>query len=118
MNAHYVFALIITLVSEAGVAACCGYRMRRQQGAIAATNLFTHPLLHLALALLYPQIKNVLSWNAFFLMIEVLIVVGEAVLISWAAEVPLKKTIILSGVMNSVSVVLGVFLDFLLIEKT
>lgn len=110
---NYLLVLSLTLVIEVVVAIVFGIRQRRGFLAVFLVNIVTHPLLHLLLIILsYFSIPTVNDFVIYGL--EIIVVLAEGYLLSYALHKRFKSMLLLSLLMNAASFFIGRYLLLLI----
>jgi hypothetical protein len=102
----YLFALILTIVIEVSIAAAFGYRSQKEILSIVLVNLITQPALNYFL-LLNSFLGLIAESIQFILFLEILVIFVEWGLLVYTLKTDLRKTFVLSLVMNLASFVVG-----------
>ncbi len=100
------YALALTLVFEVPLGACI---MRRKNSIIPLIliNLLTNPALNAALMIIFALTQNYTVYLTVVILGEIAVFIGEGLLIRFLCDLPPKKSIFISTVINAVSLVLG-----------
>jgi len=114
-------SLILTLAVEVPVAAMMGLRRRREIAAVVCVSLITNPvLIWLTYSLgvlqyelgLAPWEAHPLRFPLVVAVLEVVVVLVEWRLLTWALAKPSRQMLLVSAVTNAASVLVGVLLYF------
>jgi hypothetical protein len=106
-----ISAFLITAIIEFIVAYLMGYRGKDFYIILALVNVITNPLLNYVLLILY--FFNLLYYDfAVIIILEILVVLSEWRILSWAMPKQDKSFLLLSIVINVSSYLVGVLLQF------
>lgn len=109
---RFAGSLLLTLVTELGVARILGLRSRRELAVVAWVNVLTNPplvwlLIVLSSRLVFNDHAALLFW-AVALVLEAIVVALEWLVLRWAARLPGQRALGVSVVMNAASLVVGI----------
>ncbi len=99
-------ALALTLAIEVPLGA---YLLRRKDSIIPLIliNLLTNPALNAVLMLLFTLTRSYTVYLTAVVLGEIAVFIGEGLLIRFLCDLPPKKSIFISTVINAVSLILG-----------
>lgn len=99
-------ALALTLAIEVPLGA---YLLRRKDSIIPLIliNLLTNPALNAALMIIFALTQNYAIYLTVVVLGEIAVFVGEGLLIRFLCDLPQKKSILISTVINAASLILG-----------
>ena len=99
-------ALLLTLAIEVPLGA---FLIKRKESVITLIliNVLTNPALNLALTLLFTLTQNYSVYWIALIIGEIAVFIGEGLLIRTLCGIRLKRSIIISTVINAASLILG-----------
>ncbi len=102
--------ILLTLLIELSVAYILGYKTKKQFAAVALVNLITNPTLN------YLIWVGVIHTQISLLTAEIIVILVEALGLQYALKGNIRKYLVLSTLMNTVSFALGVVVFNFLIK--
>ena len=101
-----IFALLLTLVIEVPL----GFLLLKSKNAIfplTLINVLSNPALNMALMMLFALTQSYMLYWIAVIIGEIAVFVGEGFLIRSLCDIPLKRSMIISIVINAASFLLG-----------
>lgn len=107
---NYILIFALNLSIESSVCFLFGFRKRIEYMGVFAVNGITHPLLMFVLNILYALDKR---WIGYIIILELLIVMAEWKLFEFMFKKKTYRYLLISGVMNLTSYLVGVIMSLI-----